>query len=109
MKISDPFCRVESRNEANYRSFREAMQSAGASTEQEVDMVSRRMHQKYWIALIGLACINLLVLLLFPTAAAYVAVLSAVVVLWLLTTVTRAKGFLNRYRKELVGAGEPGD
>lgn len=102
MKLGDPFSRVEKRTEVHYRMFRESMETAAVKTERDLALVVRRIRGKLGIALAAVVSVNLSGLLFFPAFAPVVAVLSAVFLVWLSATALRIRGFVRRYRRELV-------
>ena len=101
MKMIDPFRRVERKNEAEYRLFRESMEAAGVKTARDLAQAGRRMRGKFWVALSAAAALNLFCVLLLPSFASIVAVLSGVFVVWLSVTALRVWGFVYQYRREI--------
>jgi hypothetical protein len=102
MKLSDPFGRMENRNQLGYESMRDAMRKGGISTpEAALNVVEQSQKRAQQYILIGLA-ILLLITLVSPTAMPVTIALGLLMVVFIIKSTVNGKRYIKRYIDEAV-------
>ena len=107
MKIDDPFGRKARKQESNYVSLREALKQAGVETAADVRHCARNITRNAVVMVVLSLLSVLLAALMYPAALGVVAVLAAVVMLWVAVTTLNGRRHLQRYLREEIDRAEP--
>lgn len=107
MKIDDPFGRKAQKQERNYVSLCGALKQAGVSTADDVLRCERNVTRNA-VVMVVLALLSvLLAALIYPAVLGLVAVLAAIVMLWVAVTTVNGRRHLQRYLREEIERVEP--
>lgn len=100
MKISDPFNRMSSKQEAEYKALKEHMENNGIDSKEKVEEMQKQSTKSTHALAFVVVVACLVIALIWPAWAGVAGVLGGLLVLMLFTTMFKANRLIKRYIQE---------
>ena len=99
MNLNDPFNRHSKQQQKEYIAFCSSIKGT-IKSEQDADALLKNMQKRSQFFTLLIVITDLVIVLLVPEVKYILIVFSAVILLWMWTTILKGKGFIRRYIAE---------